>query len=86
MAQPSTEEQTLDRTDPAAPGTETGKAMLEELQASGFVGMWKDRQDIGDSSAFARRLREGLETRADRFDQDGAAVECGESPEHDLSD
>src|SRR5437660_9911801 len=36
----------------------TGKELLEELRASGFVGAWKDRTDIGDSVEFARRIRE----------------------------
>src|SRR5205823_14235440 len=36
----------------------TGRELLEELKASGFIGAWKDRKDIGDSVEFARRLRE----------------------------
>ncbi|MHB8646829.1 MAG: hypothetical protein ACYDAR_13650 [Thermomicrobiales bacterium] len=31
----------------------TAKALLE----SGLVGIWKDRTDIGDSVAYARKLR-----------------------------
>jgi hypothetical protein len=30
---------------------------VKDLLGSGLVGMWKDRSDIGDSSAYARRLR-----------------------------
>ena len=30
---------------------------------SGLVSMWADRADIGDSRAFARRLREQAQTR-----------------------
>jgi hypothetical protein len=41
----------------------TGRQLLEALRSSGLVGMWKDRTDIGDSSEFARRLREAAETR-----------------------
>jgi hypothetical protein len=37
-----------------------------ELLASPVVGMWADREDIGDSSEFARRLRENAEMRGDR--------------------
>jgi hypothetical protein len=48
----------------------TGRALLSELRESGFIGMWKDRKDIGDSSAFARRLREGVDVRADREDRE----------------
>ncbi|MGB9885427.1 MAG: hypothetical protein ACPLPT_10045 [Moorellales bacterium] len=31
--------------------------------ASGLVGMWKDREDIGDSVAYARYLRQQAERR-----------------------
>jgi hypothetical protein len=48
----------------------TGRALLSELRESGFIGMWKDRKDIGDSSEFARRLREGIDDRADREDRE----------------
>ncbi len=34
-----------------------------DLLESGLVGMWKDRQDIEDSSAYARRLREKAQRR-----------------------
>ena len=37
----------------------TGKDILN----SGFVGLWEDRTDIGDSVEFARRLRKDAETR-----------------------
>ena len=43
-----------------------GSKMLAELMATGFVGLWKDRKDIKDSSAFARKLRERAQTRKDR--------------------
>jgi hypothetical protein len=38
--------------------------MLAELQATGFIGMWKDREDIGDSTEFVQRLREQIQARA----------------------
>lgn len=37
----------------------TVRALLE----SGLIGMWKDRDDIGDSAEFARRLREQAQRR-----------------------
>jgi hypothetical protein len=33
------------------------------LAQSGFVGLWKDRKDIGDSLEYARKLRRHAETR-----------------------
>ena len=33
---------------------------------SGLVGLWADRDDIGDSSEFARALREKAQRRGDR--------------------
>ena len=35
-----------------------------DLLESGLVGFWADRQDIGDSQEFARRLREQPQTRS----------------------
>jgi hypothetical protein len=40
----------------------TGKRLLE----SGLVGMWEDRTDIGDSTEFARMLREKAQRRWDK--------------------
>ncbi|MBI5035023.1 MAG: hypothetical protein HZB51_31245 [Chloroflexi bacterium] len=37
----------------------TTRALLE----SGLIGMWKDRNDIGDSAEYARRLREQAQRR-----------------------
>jgi hypothetical protein len=37
-----------------------------ELAESGLVGIWADRDDITDSSEFARNLRERGQTRGDR--------------------
>src|SRR5713101_4118086 len=52
----------------ASPGPKptVGSAMLEELRATGFIGMWKDREDIKDSTAFVQHLREQIQIRADR--------------------
>ena len=41
----------------------TGREMLRALRANGFVGAWKDREDIGDSVEFARELRRRVWTR-----------------------
>lgn len=35
------------------------------LRGSGLIGLWKDREDIGDSSAYARQLREQAQQRGD---------------------
>jgi hypothetical protein len=40
--------------------------MLQELRATGAIGMWKDRTDIKDSSEFARELRTRSQAQADR--------------------
>jgi hypothetical protein len=34
-----------------------------EIVQSGFAGLWKDRDDIGDSVEYARKLRRLAETR-----------------------
>jgi hypothetical protein len=36
----------------------TAGELLKVLQEEGIIGMWKDRDDIGDSVEFARKLRE----------------------------
>ncbi|MFB3893018.1 MAG: hypothetical protein ACE15C_13455 [Phycisphaerae bacterium] len=47
-------------------GRKGRKAMTgAELAASRFCGMWADRTDIVDSSAYARRLREAAQNRRD---------------------
>jgi hypothetical protein len=35
----------------------TGSELVAAIQESGLVGMWADREDLGDSRGFARRLR-----------------------------
>ena len=42
---------------------EPGFPTASELLHSGLVGIWKKRDDIKDSSAFARRLREKAQHR-----------------------
>lgn len=34
-----------------------------QLLHSGLIGLWKDRKDIGDSTAYARQLREQAQRR-----------------------
>ena len=40
------------------PATMTAAEMLAIFEEEGFIGMWKDRDDIGDSGEFARKLRD----------------------------
>jgi len=42
-----------------------------DLLKSGLVGIWADRDDIGDSREFARDLRRQSETRGRDSDVDG---------------
>jgi AcrR family transcriptional regulator len=41
----------------------TGKELLEVLEKNGLIGMWADRDDIGDTLEFARKLRKMASTR-----------------------
>ena len=36
-----------------------------QLRKSGLIGLWQDRDDIGDSAAYARKLREQAQSRGD---------------------
>lgn len=36
-----------------------------QLRRSGLIGLWQDRDDINDSSAYARHLREQAQRRED---------------------
>jgi hypothetical protein len=44
-------------------GARKGTLLASDLLASGLIGMWAERTDIGDSRAFARSLREQGQTR-----------------------
>jgi hypothetical protein len=33
-----------------------------KFRESGLIGMWKDRDDIGDSTEFSRKIRNEIET------------------------
>lgn len=39
----------------------SGKALLDALREIGVVGMWEDREDIGETVEYARKLREGAD-------------------------
>jgi hypothetical protein len=38
---------------------------VRHLRQSKLIGLWQDRKDIGDSSAYARQLREQAQLRGD---------------------
>ena len=38
-------------------------ATARRLRDSGLIGLWKDRKDIGDSSIYARKLRDQAQNR-----------------------
>ncbi|MDM8516301.1 hypothetical protein QUF76_08895 [Desulfobacterales bacterium HSG16] len=38
---------------------------VRQLRQSGLIGLWKDRDEIRDSSAYARQLREQAQKRGD---------------------
>ncbi len=46
-----------------APPAERPPLTAAALLASGLVGLWEGREDINDSSAFARQLREQAQDR-----------------------
>jgi len=43
-----------------------GRGTVGELRKLGFVGLWKHRTDITDSSEYARELRRRAEGREDQ--------------------
>lgn len=47
----------------ALAGGQPATVTAAEIARSGLVGMWADRDDLGDSREFARRLRREAETR-----------------------
>ena len=49
------------------PTTPPSRARLTvgQLRKSGLIGLWQDRDDIGDSSVYARQLREQAQERGD---------------------
>lgn len=56
--------QVLNSSVPApANGAKSGKEVIERWRAAGLVGDWADRVDLGDSSSYARELREAAQRR-----------------------
>ena len=47
------------------PASRAGRRPLTArgLRRSGLIGLWKDREDIKDSAAYARQLREQAQHR-----------------------
>jgi hypothetical protein len=43
--------------------SQPSRLTAHRLLDSGLVGLWKDREDIGDSAAYARQLREQAQKR-----------------------
>lgn len=42
-----------------------GRLTVGRLRQSGLIGLWQDRDDIGDSSVYARQLREQAQQRGE---------------------
>jgi hypothetical protein len=49
----------------SAARTARPRLTVGRLRQSGLIGMWQDRDDIPDSSAYARQLREQAQQRGD---------------------
>ena len=65
MHDTTTENETEATTDKKTnPRIGTAGELLKVLQEEGIIGMWKDRDDIGDSAEFARELRERATKRS----------------------
>ena len=47
------------------PTTPCSRLTVRQLRQSGLIGLWKEREDIQDSAAYARRLREQAQKRGD---------------------
>lgn len=48
---------------PESSVTPKPRLTAHQLLHSGLVGLWKDREDIGDSAIYARQLREKTQRR-----------------------
>ena len=51
------------RADTTSTKPSTARDLFAEIQESGLIGMWKDRDDIGDGGGFARKLRKQASRR-----------------------
>jgi hypothetical protein len=54
---------TQEETESPVPVQRDRRNPVRELRERGVIGAWKDRDDIEDSSVFARKLREQAQTR-----------------------
>ena len=48
---------------PPEPKRISGKEYIELMEAEGVFGAWANRDDIGDSAEYARKLREQAQNR-----------------------
>ncbi|MCB0191776.1 MAG: hypothetical protein KDJ65_07520 [Anaerolineae bacterium] len=51
--------------DPSTAKSKRPRLTAKDLLNSGLVGLWADRDDITDSAAYARQLREQAQQRPD---------------------
>ena len=49
---------------PPAPSPRA-RLTVGQLRRSGIIGLWQNRDDLGDSSVYARQLREQAQQRGD---------------------
>lgn len=49
---------------PAPPAPRT-RLTVGQMRQSGLIGLWQDRDDIGDSSVYTRQLRQQAQKRKD---------------------
>jgi len=45
--------------------TPRSRLTVRQIRESGLIGLWKDRNDIGDSVTYARQLREEAQKRGE---------------------
>jgi hypothetical protein len=50
---------------PSAIPEPRARLTVGQLRRSGLIGLWQDREDIDDSSIYARELREQAQQRGD---------------------
>jgi hypothetical protein len=55
--------QLLEESAPAAQPLTKGAQVIAQWEREGVLGIWGDREDIGDSSEYARKLRRRAESR-----------------------
>ena len=50
---------------PPAASPPRARLTVGRLRKSGLIGLWQDRDDIGDSSVYARQLRQEAQERGE---------------------